>query len=255
MLDQNQHVRLFDRLRTTPGLREVEISYAIITDLCLELLPQEDALFEEAVYTPLARQGRLTSYVSDHRYYSVGSLERLPATEAFMRREPTIILDRDGVLNRKPPQAQYVRDWRDWEWCAGSLEALRLMCQAGYRTIIASNQPGIGRGLISKADLSALHCRMQEEAARVGGRIEAVYYCPHNWDEGCECRKPKPGLLYQAQRDFHLDLTRTPFIGDDERDAAASAAVGSPFHWVTATRSLLEVTRQQLKLEGTLANA
>src|SRR5690242_18421179 len=151
MLDQNQHVRLFDRLRTTPGLREVEISYAIITDLCLELLPQEDTLFEEAIYTPLARQGRLTSYVSDHRYYGVGSLERLPTTEAFMRREPTFILDRDGVLNRKPPQAQYVRDWRDWEWCAGSLEALRLMCQAGYRTIIASNQPGIGRGLISKA--------------------------------------------------------------------------------------------------------
>jgi histidinol-phosphate phosphatase family protein len=254
VLDENRNVRVFDRLRTTPGLREVELSYAILTDLCLDLLPEQDTLFEEAIYTPLAEQGRLSAYVSDHRYYSVGSLNRIPATEAFMRREPTIILDRDGVLNCKPPQARYVRDWSEWAWCDGSLEALRLLRESGHRTIIASNQPGIGRGVMSEADLTAVHDRMQNEVAQAGGRIDAIYHCPHNWDDGCDCRKPKPGLLHQAQRNFHLDLTRTPFIGDDERDAAAAADAGCPFHRVTDARSLLDITRQLLEPKGALAH-
>jgi histidinol-phosphate phosphatase family protein len=250
LLDGDGCVRVFDRLRTTPGLREVEISYAIITDFALALLPVQDTLFEEAIYTPLARQGRLAAYVSDHRYYSVGSLNRLPVTEAFMRREPTVIVDRDGVLNRKPAQAQYVRNWGEWEWCPGSLEALRLLRQAGYRVIIASNQPGIGRGFMTEANLDAVHGRMKREIAEAGGRVDAIYYCPHDWHAGCECRKPKPGLLYQAQRDFHLDLTRTPFIGDDERDAATAAAAGSPFHRVTDVRSFLDITLQLLERRG-----
>jgi D-glycero-D-manno-heptose 1,7-bisphosphate phosphatase len=164
-----------------------------------------------------------------------------------MQRTPTVILDRDGVLNCKPPQARYVRNWSEWRWLPGSLESLRLLREAGYRTIIASNQPGIGRGLMSEADLEIVHDRMLQEAARAGGRIDAIYYCPHGWDDGCDCRKPKPGLLYEAQRDFHLDLTRTVLIGDDERDAAAAAAAECPFHRVTDTRSLLDITRQLLQ--------
>ncbi|MGO4869897.1 MAG: HAD-IIIA family hydrolase [Roseiarcus sp.] len=254
-LDENQDVRVFDRRRAAPSLREVEISYAIVTDLALSLLPDEDTLFEEAIYTPLAEQRRLAAYVSDHRYYSIGSLDRLPTTEAFFRREPTVILDRDGVLNRKPPQAQYVRDWSEWEWLPGSLEALRLLREANWRTIIASNQPGIGRGVMSEADLEALHSRMKQEIAEAGGRIDAIYYCPHGWDEDCECRKPKPGLLYQAQRDFHLDLTRTPFVGDDERDAAAAAAADCPFHRVNDTRSLIDIARRLIQTKGAIAHA
>ncbi|KWV47681.1 histidinol phosphate phosphatase [Bradyrhizobium macuxiense] len=247
LLDRDGHVGIFDRLRTTPGLQQVEISYAILTDLALALLPEQDTLLEEAIYTPLAQQGRLTSYSSDHRYYGVGSLDRLPATEAFMQRKPTLILDRDGVLNRKPPQAQYVRNWDEWTWCPGSLEALRILHDRGYRTIIASNQPGIGRGIMSEADLDIVHAHMKQEIAQVGGSIDAIYYCPHDWGDGCDCRKPKPGLLFQAQRDFHLDLTRTLFIGDDERDAAAAAAAGCPFRRVTDACSLLDLTRQLLE--------
>jgi D-glycero-D-manno-heptose 1,7-bisphosphate phosphatase len=250
ILDAGGHVRLFDRLRTNPGLREVEISYAILTDLCLEMLPEDDLLFEEAIYTPLAALGRLTAFVSDHRYYSVGSLNRLPATEAFFRRMPTVILDRDGVLNRKPARAQYVRTWNEWQWSDGSLEALRLFKRAGYRVIIASNQPGVARGAMSNADLEAIHQRMRLEAIEAEGEVDAVYCCLHNWDEGCECRKPKPGLLYQAQRDFNLDLTRTPFIGDDERDEAAALSAGCPFYRVSDARSLLDITHQLLEEKG-----
>ena len=98
----------FDKSRTTPGLQGVEISYAILTRPVLELLPEEDELIEEALYPQLAARGQLGAYVTDHRYYSVGSLERLPVTERFLARRPAVILDRDGMLNRRPPQAQYV---------------------------------------------------------------------------------------------------------------------------------------------------
>lgn len=250
VLDAGQNVLVFDRLRRHPGLREVEISYAIITDLALSLLPDEDALFEEAIYTPLARQGRLAAYVTDHQYYSIGSPERLPATEHFFRREPTVILDRDGVLNRRPPPAEYVRRWDDWSWSPGAREALLLLREAGYRVLIASNQPGIGRNVITNRDLTVVHDRMLTEIRRAGGEIEAIYCCPHHWDAGCDCRKPKPGLLYQAQRDFHLDLTRTPFIGDDERDEGAARAAGCPFFRVTASRPLLEITRELPEVKG-----
>lgn len=246
-LDENDNVRVFDRLRVANGLTGVEISYAILTDLALELLPEQDTLFEEAIYTPLAQQGRLAAYVSDHRYYSVGSLQRLASTRAFLRREPTIILDRDGVLNRKPRRAEYVRNWSEWEWLPGALEALRLLHEAKYRVVIASNQPGVNRRAMTSEALDAIHTRMMDEVAQAGGRIDAIYCCPHDWHEGCECRKPKAGMLHQAQRDFCLDLTRTTFVGDDERDATAANAAGCPFEQVTESRSLLDITRQILR--------
>jgi histidinol-phosphate phosphatase family protein len=244
ILDSDGHVRIFDRLRTAPGLQGVEISYAILTDLALELLPAQDILFEEAIYTPLAEQQRLTAYVSDHRYYSVGSLQRLPVTEAFMRRDPTVFIDRDGVLNKRPPQGNYVRNWSEWQWLPGALEALRLFREMGYRVILVSNQAGINRGAMTEADLKEIHARMKSDVKNAGGCIDAIYYCPHDWHEGCECRKPKPGMLFSAQKDFHLDLSRTTFIGDDERDARAAEAAGCPFLLVTGSQSLLELTRQ-----------
>jgi D-glycero-D-manno-heptose 1,7-bisphosphate phosphatase len=246
---------VFDRLRITPGLQGVEISYAILTDLALELLPEKDALFEEAIYTPLAEQGRLTAYVSDHRYYSVGSLNRIPLTETFFRRVPTVILDRDGVLNRKPPRATYVRTWSDWEWLPGALDALKLLKQSGYRVIVVSNQAGINRGAMSRADLDDIHARMKAEVERAGGHIDGIYVCPHDWDEGCECRKPKPGMLFQAQKDFDLDLSRTYFIGDDERDGIAADAAECPFALVTPSCSLLDIVQRLLVRDPSIAAA
>jgi D-glycero-D-manno-heptose 1,7-bisphosphate phosphatase len=225
-------------------LQGVEISYAFITKPIIAALSTDNVPLEEAVYHQLAERRQLLAYVTDHRYYSVGALHRLPLTEAFFTRHPTVILDRDGVLNKKPPRAQYVRTWGEFEWLPGAKEALRLLNEANYQVVLVSNQAGIGRGAMTEADLQQIHERMRAEVEQAGGHIEAVYYCPHDWDEGCECRKPRPGLLFQAQRELSLDLTRTLFIGDDERDAQAADAAGCPSALVTAEVSLLDLARK-----------
>jgi D-glycero-D-manno-heptose 1,7-bisphosphate phosphatase len=239
-------VDVFDRSRLGPDLRGVEIGYAILRRELLDLLPPEEASIEEALYPRLVAQRQLAAYQTAHRYYSVGSPERLPATEAFLARTPTVVVDRDGVLNRRMAPGEYVRSSAEFEWLPGALEALALLHQAGYRVIVASNQAGVSRGHMSVEALDAIHDEMRSQARAAGGLIDAIYYCPHDRTADCDCRKPKPGLLFQAQRDFALDLTRTYFIGDDERDVAAADAAGAPSALVTPDTSLLLHTRQLL---------
>jgi D-glycero-D-manno-heptose 1,7-bisphosphate phosphatase len=240
-VDAEGFVTLFDKQRRSPDLRGVEISYGLFRKDLLTTLPEGNISFEETLYAKLAEKRQLAAYVTHHRYYSVGSIARLPVTEAFLARKPTIILDRDGVLNHKPPRAEYVRNWNEFKWISGAMTALRALKAARYRVIIVSNQAGVARGAMTEADLLEIHRNMAREVALEGGRIDAIYYCPHNWDDGCECRKPKPGMLLQAQHDFNLDLSRTPFVGDDERDAQAAEAAGCPSVLVSETRTLLDV--------------
>jgi D-glycero-D-manno-heptose 1,7-bisphosphate phosphatase len=242
-------VSVYDKSRTNPDLQGVEISYAILRKSVLDLLPEDNVLFETTVYPPLAAKHQLAAYVSDHRYYSIGSLKRLPFTEAFLARRPTVILDRDGVLTKTPPRAEYVRTWADFEWLPGAKDALKLFHDAGHQVIVVSNQAGIARGAMTEADLAAIHDHIKEEAAQAGGRIDAIYYCPHGWDDNCECRKPKPGMLFQAQREHHLDLTRSLFIGDDERDAEAAEAAGCPSLLLSNNEPLLQVAQKVIARE------
>jgi histidinol-phosphate phosphatase family protein len=240
-------VAVYDRSRAAPGLQGVEIGFAILPRTALDLVGDRDVQLEEAVYPPLAAAGQLSAFVTDHRYHSVGSLERLPRTEAFLARTPTVILDRDGVLNLKPPRAQYVTSPEAFIWAPGALDALVALTTAGFRILVVSNQAGIARDAMTRDDLAAVEHRMAGEAEAAGARIERFYYCPHGWDEGCECRKPRPGMLIAAQRDYLLDLTRTPFVGDDERDAEAADAAGAPFYMVDENRGLLDVARDLIK--------
>jgi D-glycero-D-manno-heptose 1,7-bisphosphate phosphatase len=221
------NVEVFDRSRTTPGLKGVEISYAILTREVLDLLPDEDALFEEAVYPKLVGSGKLSAYVTEHRYYSVGSMGRLPLTDEFLARRPVALLDRDGVLNRKPPRAHYVRTSGEFEWLPGAKTALAQLKSAGYRLIVISNQAGVARGAMTEADLAAVNSRMMDEAAEAGGGIDAIYTCTHGWDEGCECRKPKPGMLIRAAKELGCDLSRSWMIGDNRTDLEAGWNAGA----------------------------
>ena len=179
-----------------------------------------------------------------------GRCKRLPLTDEFLARRPVALLDRDGVLNRKPPRAEYVRNWDEFEWLPGAKTALAQLKSAGYRLIVISNQAGVARGAMTAADLEAVNRRMMAEAAEEGGEIDAIYTCMHGWEEGCECRKPRAGLLFQAQREFSFDLTRAVFIGDDERDAAAADAAGCGFLRASERTGLHELTENLLGVRG-----
>ena len=135
-----------------------------------------------------------------------------------------VILDRDGVLNYD--SAEFIKSAAEWRPLPGSLEAVARLNQAGWRVVIATNQSGIGRGLFDITTLNAIHDRMHKALAQAGGRIEAIFYCPHTQEMGCECRKPKPGLFLDIARRYGVDLKGTPCIGDSRRDLEAAAAVG-----------------------------
>jgi D-glycero-D-manno-heptose 1,7-bisphosphate phosphatase len=142
-----------------------------------------------------------------------------------MRASRTVFLDRDGVVNRKR-DGDYVRDWTEFEFLDGSREALRLLAEGGCRVIVVTNQRGVARGFFTEADLAVIHERMIDETNRAGGKIAAVYYCPHEIGQ-CLCRKPEPGLFLEAQRDFpDIDFPLCTVIGDSSSDLEAGAALG-----------------------------
>jgi D-glycero-D-manno-heptose 1,7-bisphosphate phosphatase len=230
---ENNLVAVYDKSRTSPGLAGVDIGFMLLRRELVDRVPEGNVSFETSLYPTLVAEKQLAAYVTSHRYYSVGNLARLPLTESFLARRPTVILDRDGVLNVKMPKAEYVRTWDDWRWVEGSREAVAAFTRAGYRIVIVTNQAGIARGAMTEDDLNEIHRHMIADIDAAGGHVDAIYHCPHGWDDGCECRKPRPGMLFKAQREFDLDLGRVYFIGDDERDGQAAEAAGCRFQMVT----------------------
>jgi D-glycero-D-manno-heptose 1,7-bisphosphate phosphatase len=136
-----------------------------------------------------------------------------------------IVLDRDGVINHD--SAQFIKSPDEWRAIPGSLEAIARLNHAGFRVVIATNQSGIGRGLFDMATLSTIHEKMYRALALVGGRIDALFYCPHTADAQCECRKPNTGMLKDIGVRFGVDMTGVPCIGDSVRDLLAADAVGA----------------------------
>jgi D-glycero-D-manno-heptose 1,7-bisphosphate phosphatase len=135
------------------------------------------------------------------------------------------ILDRDGVINHDSDN--FIKTPEEWLPIPGSLEAIARLNHAGYQVILATNQSGVGRGLFEVSMLNAIHDRMHRALAQIGGRIDAIFFCPHAQEANCACRKPKSGLLEEIARRFSVDLKGVPSVGDSLRDLQASAAVGA----------------------------
>ena len=164
-----------------------------------------------------------------------------------------IILDRDGTINED--RDDYVKSADDWIPIPGSLEAIARLNHAGWHTVIASNQSGLGRGLFDMASLNAMHAKMNSLLAKVGGRIDAVFFCPHTPDEACDCRKPLPGLFRQIGERYGVDLATVPVVGDSLRDLQAGAAVGCRPHLVRTGKGAVTVAGNVLhQVPGTVVH-
>jgi len=136
-----------------------------------------------------------------------------------------VVLDRDGTINHDSDQ--YIKSPAEWKPIKGSLEAIARLTQSGHRVVVATNQSGIARGLFDMTTLNAIHDAMQRAVHQAGGRIDAIFFCPHAGDANCECRKPRPGMLLEIGRRMNAPLEGVPVVGDALRDLQAAAAVGA----------------------------
>ena len=160
-----------------------------------------------------------------------------------------IILDRDGVIN--VDSDQFIKSPEEWKPIPGSLEAIARLNQWGWRVVVASNQSGVGRGLFGMDTLNAINDKMVRSLAQVGGRLDAIFFCPHAADSTCDCRKPKPGMLLQIGERFNVDLAGVPVVGDSLRDLQAAVAAGAKPYLVLTGKG--EITRASPDLPaGTL---
>jgi D-glycero-D-manno-heptose 1,7-bisphosphate phosphatase len=135
------------------------------------------------------------------------------------------ILDRDGVINYDSDH--YIKSPAEWRPIPGSIEAIARLNQGGFRVAVATNQSGIGRGLFDMATLNAINDKMMEMVFRHGGRIDALFFCPHTAAEECNCRKPRTGMLEEIAARFHADLKGVPCVGDSLKDVQAAESVGA----------------------------
>jgi len=146
-----------------------------------------------------------------------------------------VILGRDGILNEF--REGHVTAPEEWVPVPGALEALARLNHAGWHVVVATNQSGIGRGMIDMSAVNAVHAHLNRELQRVGGRIDAVFLCPHTPEDDCSCRKPKPGMPLDIGRRYGVDLAHVPMVGDTARDLVAAAEAGCEPHLVRSGRA------------------
>ncbi len=157
-----------------------------------------------------------------------------------------IFLDRDGVINERAREHEYIKRWEDFKFLPGAMEAIQLLKKSGCRIFIITNQAGIARGFMTEEDVKQIHANMQQELAKRGAAVDGIYYCPHGKDEGCPCRKPNPGLLLRAAEEHGIHLADALFIGDDEKDMLAGQRAGCKTIWLKPPQTLLDIAKQIL---------
>ncbi|MFO1330332.1 MAG: D-glycero-beta-D-manno-heptose 1,7-bisphosphate 7-phosphatase [Rubrivivax sp.] len=146
-----------------------------------------------------------------------------------------VILGRDGILNEY--REDHVKSPQEWVPLPGALEAVARLNHAGWHAVVATNQAGIGRGMIDMASINAIHAHMNRKLMEQGGRIDAVFFCPHTPEERCDCRKPLPGMMLDIARRYGTDLTAVPMVSDTLRDLQAAQAAGCEPHLVLSGRA------------------
>lgn len=219
-------VKTYDRKRKKRCLNGVDIGFFILDKNILKNLTRQNFSFEEVVLPKLIAERELAGFFTDHKYYGLSSLKRIPAIQEYFRPKRTIFLDRDGVINKRPPQGKYVTRWSEFVFLPKVREALILLAQKGYDIYIATNQAGIAQGKVTRKQVDDIHNRLVAEVKGIGVAVADIAICPHGWDQGCFCRKPNPGLLFDLSYKHYINLFNSVFVGDDPRDMLAGKRAG-----------------------------
>jgi len=225
-LDEQGHVEIYDNNRSNDNLEYVEIGYMVVEkEETLAYFDNPECSFSSILET-MARKKQINTWTQRDAYHSISDEKRWRLAENYLKPKKIILIDRDGVINKKAARGEYISDWKDFNWIQDTCESMKRLAKNGFQFIVISNQAGIARKMVDPIKLNEIHKNMQEECKRDGIEILAIYVCPHHWDENCQCRKPKPGLFYRASVEWSFRLDKTLFIGDDPRDCIAANNAG-----------------------------
>jgi len=242
-------VTIYDKKRETPNLSGVDIGFFIVDKSVVKDMSTDNVSLQETLLK-LVEEKKLAGYLTNHKYYSVGDIQRLPITEKYLNPNRKIIfLDRYGVINKKAPKSDYVKNWTEFEFLLGTIDSMKKLKERGYEMYIVSNQAGIARMKMSESDVEDIHNKMRFVLKENNADVNGIYYCPHGWDDGCECRKPKPGMFFNAAEDNQFNLYKTIFVGDDERDKVAGDAANIKTILVSPEVGLAQAMDEILKNE------
>lgn len=231
----------YNKTKMEPHLNAIDIGFYILDKKIVECMPKDNFPFEKGILPLLIEKKQLCAFRTDHRYYFITNQETLKEAEEFLKPKKIVFLDRDGVINKNPAQHDYVKNWKEFEFLPGAVEAIKLLNKNSYQIYVITNQGGISRGCMSEENVNEIHENMIEELKKYNARIDGIYYCPHKQGDNCECRKPKPGMLFRAASEHNFDLTKAIFIGDDERDIEAGNASRCKTILVDREKDLLQI--------------
>jgi histidinol-phosphate phosphatase family protein len=226
-------IEAYDKNRQGECLDFVEIGYMVVErDFILSLytdIPNMPDISFTIILESLVEKKQIAGLVIKDPYHSISDIERLELIREYLKPKNIILIDRDGVINVKAPQGEYIRTWGEFEWIEDTVQVMKKLAQQGYSFIVITNQAGIARNMVSEKELTRMHQLMISELKSEGVIVLDIYVCPHHWDDNCVCRKPQAGLFYRIAKEHLLRMDKTLYIGDDVRDceAAYNAECGS----------------------------
>ncbi len=226
-------VEAYIKTRIGDALNYVEVGYMVVErDTILSILPEmdnfPDVSFSE-VLEFLADSNKIAGLVINDPYHSISDMARLELMRRYLKPKKIILIDRDGIINAKAPQGEYIKNWEEFKWIPDTRLVMQQLAQQGFSFVVVTNQAGIARGMVNEKDITRIHELMISELAKDGVQVLDVYVCPHHWEDNCACRKPKAGLFFHISKEYLLRMDETLYIGDDVRDceAAYNAGCGS----------------------------
>ena len=239
-LDSIGTVKEYNNNRSDKKLNYVEIGYMVVEkEETFNNYEKPDCSFS-LVLKKMASNRQIGAWIQNDSYYSISDNKRWKITEEYLGVKKIILIDRDGVINKKASRGEYISKWEDFIWIKETRVAMKLMANEGFKFIIISNQAGIARGNISFTELETIHNNMKNELQNDDIEILDIYICPHHWNEECLCRKPKPGMLLQASKDYLFRLDKTLYIGDDPRDVEAALNAGTDYILISEEKTNID---------------
>ena len=244
-LDASGVVDKYENNRASNFLDYVEIGYMIVEkQKTMSFYDSADCSFS-LVLEKMSEQKEVNSYIQHDMYHSISDPKRWKIAEEYLKPKKIILIDRDGVINNKAPSGEYIAKWENFTFVKDTYDAMKYLAKEGFKFIVITNQAGVARGMVKFDELDRIHKNMVDEFKKGDIEILDVYICEHHWDQGCFCRKPSPGMLFQASKEHSFRLDQTVFIGDDTRDCQASENAGCSSIFIGKVNELKNLERKE----------